>query len=361
MSKAEPMVDEIRADLSDEEFVAGMPKVEIHVHLEGTIEPALQFEIADRNGIELPYDTPEGVLSYQAQRRATGRENLINFLDCLDISRGTLRTAADYHTITVDFLSRCQREGVRYVEMMFDPQQGIRQGVPLGDCVDAITQGRGDGLRDFGVRSQLIMCFQRDHPPEEAPPLLDQADLHRDDIVGIGLDNYETPGFPSLFRPTYELARRRDYRLTSHCDVNQPDSVEHIRQCIQDLGVERIDHGLNTVDDPSLLELVIDRDIALSACPTYYAGQTSSPDFRLEMHRSLLEAGTRISINTDDPAQFGSGWLTNTTLSTMVSAPFSRAEIVRFMHNAIDTTWTDDSHRRELASDLRAFCHLGQS
>ncbi|MCP4963055.1 MAG: adenosine deaminase [Actinomycetia bacterium] len=351
------MGDDVRSDLSDEEFVAGIPKVELHVHLEGTIEPLSLFRIAERNGIELPYDSPEGVVAFQAERRAPGNESLVNFLECLDISRGALRTGADYHTITVDFLARCRDEGVRYVEMMVDPQQAIRQGVPLGDCVEAITQGRADGLTNHGVRSQLIMCFQRDHPAAEAEALLEQADAHRDSIVGIGLDNYETPGFPALFAATYELARRREYRLTSHCDVNQPDSIRHIRACIEDLGVERIDHGLNTATDPSLVDLVLERGIALTACPTFYHGQQGAAESRLDMYRSLLDAGTMISLNTDDPAQFGSGWLTNTISEAMAAARFSRSDLVRFMHNAIDSAWTDEHHRRDLTSELLTFCN----
>ncbi len=351
-----PLVeDDIRPDLSDAEFVQLMPKVELHVHLEGTIAPATQLAIADRNGVELPYDAPEGVVEYQARRRSSGRENLANFLECLDMSRGVLRTALDFHLITVEFLRRCQEEGVRYVEMMFDPQQAIRQGVSLGDTVEAITQGRHDGERDTGVRSQLIMCFQRDHPAEEAQPLLEEADSHRDHIVGIGLDNYETPGFPALFEPAYREARSKGYRLTSHCDVNQPDSIRHIRESIELLGVERIDHGLNTAEDPGLVDLVLDRQVALTGCPTYYEGQSSSPSARLEMHRNLLDAGVRISLNTDDPAQFGSGWLSNTIHQAMVSAPFTRSEIVRFAQHAIDSSWTDDAHRAELTEALSVF------
>ena len=177
---------DIRPDLSDADFVRLLPKVELHVHLEGTIAPATQLAIADRNGVRLPYDSPEGVAEYQARRRSTGRENLANFLECLDLSRGVLRTPEDFHTIAIEFLARCREEGVRYVEMMFDPQQAIRQGVSLGDALDAITQGRRDGERDSGVRSQLILCFQRDHPAAEALPLLEEADRHRDHIVGIG-------------------------------------------------------------------------------------------------------------------------------------------------------------------------------
>ncbi len=351
------MTADIRADLTDTDFIAAMPKVELHVHIEGTIEPETLFRIAERNGIELPYESPEGVLAYQASHKAEGRESLANFLDCLDISRGALRSPDDYHAIAVDFLRRCRNENVRHVEVMFDPQQAIRQGIAFHDCVEALAQGREDGLRDHGVQSQWIMCFQRDHPPDEALHLIEAAQTHRADIIGIGLDNYETPGFPALFEPVYDQARQRDYRLTSHCDVNQPDSIDHIRACIEDLGVERIDHGLNTVDDPALLEFVLERDIALTGCPTYYAGQTSSPASRLEMHRTLLEAGARISLNTDDPAQFGSGWITTTLLTTMQTAPFSRSEIVRFAQNAIDSAWIDDTPRRNLSAELESFCN----
>jgi adenine deaminase len=349
------VTDEIRPDLDDRRFVAELPKVELHVHVEGTIEPGTLFEIAGRNGIELPYDTPEGVAAFQAERRSEGRENLVSFLECLDISRSALRTAADWHTITVDFLDRCHREGVRHVEVMFDPQQAIRQGVALEDCVDAITQGRRDAERDHGLRSMAIMCFQRDHSPEEAVRLIAAADSRRADIVGIGLDNYETPGFPALFRDLYDEARKRDYRLTSHCDVNQPDSVDHIRRCIEDLGVERIDHGLNVVDDPALVDLVLERNVTLAACPTFYAGQTASPPFRLGMHRTLLDAGVRVCLNTDDPAQFGSGFMTDTVAAAMAAGPFTRAEIVRFTRHAIDGAWIDDDHRAELTAALDGF------
>ncbi len=351
------MTAKIRPDHSDADFVAMLPKVELHVHVEGTIEPETLFNIADRNSIELPYDTPQGMLSYQTENKSEGTENLANFLECLDISRSALRTASDYHAITVNFLRRCRDEGVRYVEMMFDPQQAIRQGVPFSECLDALAQGRNDGLRDHGVRSQWILCFQRDHPATEAAPLLDAAMAHSTEIAGVGLDNYETPGFPRLFQSAFDQARIAGLRLTSHCDVNQSDSVQHIKACIEHLGVERIDHGLNTVDDPALLELVLDREVALTGCPTFYAGQTACPADRLEMHRSLADAGVCISLNTDDPAQFGSGWLTNTMLSAMQAAPFTRAEIVRFAQNAIDTAWTDATHKRELTVELDSFCN----
>lgn len=346
---------DVRSDLSDYEFIAALPKVELHVHIEGTIEPKTLFAIADRNDIELPYDTPEGLLKYQTEQKSEGSENLANFLDCLDISRSALRTADDYHTITTEFLQRCAAEGTRYVEMMFDPQQAIRQGVPVGECLDALHQGRADGQHDHGVRSQWIMCFQRDHPAGEALSLLEQVRAHDAEIVGIGVDNYETPGFPALFQKVYDQARREDLRLTAHCDVNQPDSVDHIRACIENLGVERIDHGLNTIDDPALLDLVLEHNIALTGCPTFYAGQHASPAPRLEMHRALADAGVRISLNTDDPAQFGSGWITNTLGSAMRAAPFSRSEIARFMRSAIATAWIDDRFKRELDEDLATF------
>lgn len=336
-------------------FLSAMPKVELHVHVEGTIAPDLLFTMADRNGIDLPYSSPEDVAAYQGRQMSTGRENLQNFLDCLDISRGALRTQEDYYDITHGFLERCAAEGTIYTEMMFDPQQAIRQGVSLEECIEGLTQGRVDGERDFEVQSQLIMCFQRDHPPEQAHQILVQADSHRDKIAGVGLDNSETPGFPQLFEGVFASAREREYRLTSHCDVNQPDTVAHIRDCIEVLGVERLDHGLNAVDDPELLETVVDRRIALTGCPTFYVGHTECIPQRLGMHRQLLDAGAVISLNTDDPAQFASGFLTNTLVRTQQAGEFTNDEMVLFMQNAIDSTWLPDSKQADLSRQLTEY------
>ena len=192
------MAPEIRPDLTDADFVRLMPKVELHVHLEGTIAPATQLAIAERNGIELPYDSPEGVAEYQAKRRSDGRENLVNFLDCLDISRGVLRTADDFHTITMEFLARCRAEGVDYVEIMFDPQQAIRQGVP--------SARRGGGH----------------HPGPSRRAARPRGRVAADPVLPAGSSRGGGPGLDRGGRPVPRSHRRRRARQLRDAGLPRP-------------------------------------------------------------------------------------------------------------------------------------------
>lgn len=340
-------------------FLRTMPKAELHVHLEGTLEGDLVLVMADRNGIELPFDDPDGIRRMQNETKTGITNNLANFLRCLDICREAMRTDQDYYDTAMAFAARSAKENVVYLEVTFDPQQAIRQGVPLGACVAALSRARRDAKRDHGIDIQWIACFQRDHPVRDAMDTLLQLDPHRDEIVGIGLDNFETPDFPTLFAPVMSAARDRGYRLTSHCDVNQPQSLAHISACIDQLGVERIDHGLNTAQDAALLKQVVDRRIALTGCPTFHVSMTSAPPDRIEMIRDLFDAGALVSLNTDDPAQFGSGYLSDTLAACQAAGGFSDADMVRFMRNAFESAWIDERTRSTYIASLEEFARLG--
>ena len=163
-------------------------------------------------------------------------------------------------------MKRCSRENIVYAEVMFDPQQGVRQGVKLEALIEGLLSGAQLGSNDFGVQTQWIMNFQRDWPAVDATRVLDQSLPYREHIVGIGLDNPETPNFPSLFEPLYARGKTQGYYLTSHCDVHVPNSIQHIRGCIDVLGVQRIDHGLNALEDPVVVDLLVDKQISLTAC-----------------------------------------------------------------------------------------------
>lgn len=337
------------------DFIKNMPKIELHVHVEGTIKGELLFEIAERNGIDLPYESPDGILELQNQSKTGLHENLVNFLKCLDISRGALRSGADYYDVAMGYYQSCVEDNTHYAEIMFDPQQAIRQGVAFGDCFEALIQARDDAADRLGVTSQWIMCFQRDHSLDSAMEVLEQAEPYREDIIGIGLDNSEMPGFPKTFAPLYDQARARGYRLTSHCDVNQPDTLTHIRDCLETLKVERIDHGLNVFQDPELLEKVIQNDIGLTACPTFVVSQKACPADRIEMIRGLFQAGALISLSTDDPAQFGSGWLTTTLVAAQIGGGFSNDEMTGFMKNAAVSAWMPDDRRSRFLEALSEY------
>lgn len=335
-------------------FLRDMPKAELHVHIEGTIEGEKVIELADRNGVELPYKSAADVRALQSNSLKNPHNNLANFLHCLDISRSVLKRGEDFYDIAMAFFRRCHAQNVVYLEVMFDPQQAIRGGVSFGEHFEALLQAGRDAEADYGLRVQWIMTMQRDHPVEDALQTLKNADPWRQHIAGVGLDNFETPGFPRMFLPFYAAARERGYRLTSHCDVNQPDSLTHIHDCITLLGVERIDHGLNTALDATLLELVKERRIALTGCPTFMQSQGSPAADRLNMIKALLEAGVRISINTDDPAQFASGYLCHTLAQAQIHAGFSDAQMLRLMENAFCSTWLPGPDKRDYLAALEA-------
>ncbi len=326
-------------------YIRTMPKAELHIHLEGSIEPDLLFAIADRNQIQLPYKTAEDILTSQNVGKTNPKQNLNSFIECLDICRGVLRTAQDYEEIAYHYLRRCQNENIVYAEIIFDPQQGMRQGVALHALLEGLFSGSQKGSQDFGIEAQWIMNFQRDWPLEEALAILKAARPYREQIIGIGLDNPETPHFPEIFAPLFAAAREEGYRLTSHCDVNIPNSIEHIKACINRLGVERIDHGLNAIEDDAVVSLLIDKEIALTGCPTRYAFQPTTSIDDLNMMSELLNRGVVISLNSDDPAQFASGWLTQTLIEAQSAGNFSLETMSRFMRNSFLSAWLSNEKK----------------
>ncbi len=347
------------------QYIARMPKAELHVHIEGTIDPQRLFEMADRNGVRLPFTTAEGILANQALGKTSAKENLASFIERLDICRAALRTEQDYEAIAFDFVKRCSQENIVYAEVMFDPQQGVRQGVRLEALIEGLLCGAQLGRNECGVETQWIMNFQRDWPVADALRVLDQALPYRHHIVGIGLDNKETPNFPSQFEPLYAKARSQGYSLTSHCDVHVPNSLQHIRGCIEVLGVQRIDHGLNALEDPEVVERLVAKQIGLTACPTRYAFQPSSSLGDLRMMAELLRRGVLISLHSDDPAQFGSGWLTQTLTEAQLTGDFSQRVMTAFMRNSFVSAWVPSDEKRRYLGEFdeahRQLEHAGRA
>lgn len=343
------------SQLTLKEFIEKAPKAEVHLHVEGTIEPNFLFEMAERNGVKLPYAKPEDVLTAQLAKKKNTTENLKNFLDCLDQCRGAIRTGQDYLDIANQMLKRLHDDNVVYAEIFFDPQQGMRQGVAFDAIVEGLREAKKQAQDKLGLQTQWIMCFQRDHPSDEAFEILQKAEKHRDFIIGVGLDNFEEKDFTKAFEAPFQQAKNLGYRLTSHCDVNQPETYENIKGCLDRLSVSRIDHGLNVMEYPDLLERVIKDRIGLTGCATYYLSETAPHPSRIEMFRGLLEAGALISVNSDDPAQFGSGWVNKCMTSLQQAGNFNRSEMLLFMENAFHTAWLAPAERDAYLARLRSY------
>ncbi|MGI9597007.1 MAG: adenosine deaminase [Acidimicrobiales bacterium] len=330
-------------------FVAGLPKAELHVHLEGTLEPAMLLRLAKENDVDIGMTTEAEVWAAQDYPDPA----LPHFLDYHYNCVRALARPADFYDLTLAFIETCRDNNVRHVEISFGPMAHLVRGIPFSDQFEPMEQARQDGQRDFGVSVEWIMCIDREHTPQEAEAMLDDARPYRDAIVGLGLASYEKDNPPVKFLDAYRRAKSEGYRLTAHCDCDQDNSVTHIWQCIEELGVERIDHGLHVLDDPRLTEQVIDSGLALTMCPTW---RPSDPEpRRLGPIKQMLDRGINVSINTDDPSEFASRHMNHMSSEVQRVGRFSNAEMVDLMGNAFNSAWISPEARTDHLAELEGY------
>ena len=318
-----------------EQFIRSIPKAELHLHIEGTLEPELEFELAARNGLELPY------ASADEMRAAYDFDDLSSFLAQYYEGMSVLVTEDDFCDLAMAYFERVAAQGLVYVEMFFDPQAHTSRGIDFGTVISGLRRAQ-QRAEDLGIRSQLIMCFLRDHSVESALATLEHAAAYREWIIGVGLDSDERGNPPVKFRDVFAAAREQGYRLTMHCDVDQQDTTVHIRQCLDDIGVERIDHGSNAIEDEDLVAELVQRGVGLTNCPisnSYISGDTKAREIR-----ALHEQGVLVTVNSDDPASFP-GYVGDNLAVLQREADLSRDEIVQFVRNAFIISWLDERER----------------
>jgi adenosine deaminase len=322
-----------------------MPKAELHVHLEGTLEPELKFGLAMRNGLSLPYGSAEDM------RAAYSFNDLSSFLAVYYEGMSVLLNERDFYDLAMTYFRKARSENVVYAEVFFDPQAHTARGVPFGTVMDGLSRAQADAL-SLGLRTQLIMCFLRDMSASSAMQALEQSLAYRDLIVGVGLDSDERGNPPVKFSEVFARARTEGYHLTMHCDVDQEDSVGHIRQCLDDIGVERIDHGVNCLEDDYLLRRLRESGIGLTACPisnSYVTDGLKAREIKLMLEHSLL-----VTVNSDDPAYFP-GYINENFISVAKAAPLDEQRIVRLVRNAFTIAWMDGGDRDRYLQDLDAY------
>jgi adenosine deaminase len=330
-------------------FILGMPKAELHVHLESTASPETVLKLAKQNNIDYPFETVEDIKK-ALDNRTYGLES---FLDLHYQIFNVIKTMADFYEVTYEFLRTCKENNVVYVEIKFDPQFHTANGVKFSDMIKGIDEGRKMGYRDFGVEANLIMCITRERTVESAWELMNQAYSYRHLITGLGLDSYEKDNPPSKFIEVYEAAREQGYRVTAHCDVDQEDSVEHIWECIDLLKTERIDHGINCIEDPELVVELIKRDITLTACPTWRSPYAGPRD--LDRIKKMYEMGLKVTLNSDDPAEFKSGYMNQILIGTVKGSNYTKKDLIQFMRNAFDGSWIPQASKNKYIEELKQY------
>ena len=344
-----PLLGGARApDAATERFIRAMPKAELHLHLEGTLEADMKFALAKRNGIKLPYDTVE------AMRDSYRYHDLPSFLAIYYSGMDVLRTEADFYDLAYAYLTKAASQNVRYTEMFFDPQEHLKRGVPMAAVIGGITRARGDAAQRLGIGSGLILCFVRDAPLDTAAAALDAALPFKRDLIAVGLDSDEKGHPPADFAPLFARARAAGLRVTMHCDVNQENTLAHLRQAIVDLRADRIDHGGNILQSPELVAIARARGLAFTVCPGF-SGKVATGGVPIDVVRGMLDQGLNVTISSDDPAYMGSRYVADAIVDAQPVSALTRAELVQIQRNAFNAAWLPPAQRDAYLAELDRF------
>jgi adenine deaminase len=329
-----------------EAFLMELPKAELHVHVEGTLEPGLMFEMARRNRVDLPYADEDSV------RRAYVFQDLQSFLDIYYAACSVLVTERDFYELTLEYLRRAVSQGVRHAEIFFDPQTHTDRGIEFATVVNGITDALADGERELGVTSRLIMCFLRHLSAEAAMETLETALPHRDAIIGVGLDSSEKDNPPVKFRDVYDRARAEGFLAVAHAGEEGPP--EYIWQALDVLEVQRVDHGEKCMEDERLVERLVAEQMPLTVCPFSNVKLRVVPDLRRHRAAQMLHRGLCVTINSDDPAYFG-GYIGDNYVGTAQALGLTLDEMTRVARNSFSASFLPDAEKQRHLDTVDAY------
>jgi adenosine deaminase len=315
----------------DRSYVVGLAKAELHLHLEGTLEPELAFELAARNGMTLPF------ADVAALRRAHDFSDLQSFLDLYYAGMAVLRTADDFHDLATAYLARARADGVVRAEVFFDPQEHTARGIPLAQVVDGLFRAAGESAASGGPEVALIACAVRHRGPESALEMVQSLEPHREAIAGVGLDSTEDGHPPRQFAAAFEAADGLGFRKVAHAGEEGPPA--YIWEAIDVLGVERVDHGVRCVEDEALVRRLAADATALTMCPLSNARLKVVSDLAHHPLPRLLDAGVRVTVNSDDPAYFG-GYVADNYLAVAEACGLSEADLAALARASLEASFT---------------------
>lgn len=320
----------------------GMPKAELHIHIEGSLEPELIFALAARNGVTLPY------ASVEALRAAYAFTDLQSFLDIYYAGASVLLHEQDFYDMTAAYLARAERDNVRHAEIFFDPQTHTARGVPIKDVIDGIHRA----CQDSPVSATLILSFLRHLSEEDAFATLQAALPYRDKYIGIGLDSSERGNPPEKFARVYARCKELGFHLVAHAGEEGPPA--YIETALDLLHVERIDHGVRCLEDPALVERLASEQMALTVCPLSNIKLCVFPAMAQHNLMELLDAGIKVTINSDDPAYFG-GYMNDNFIATFEALPLGLSHAHRLSRNAFEAAFLPEQQKQQLLAEVDAY------
>lgn len=327
-------------------FVRGLPKAELHVHIEGTLEPEMMFEIGRRNEVELGYESPEEI------RAAYEFSSLQDFLNIYYEGAAVLQTEQDFFDLGYAYFERAAADGVRRAEIFFDPQTHTGRGIPIGTVIEGLSGAATRAGTDLSVSCDLILCFLRHLPAEAAMETLESALAHGKQFIGVGLDSSEVGFPPRLFTEVFQRARSEGLRVVAHAGEEGPP--EYVRQALDMLGAERIDHGVRSLEDPDLVARLAEQQTPLTVCPMSNIKLAVFEDMASHPLPAMIEAGLLVTINSDDPAYFG-GYVGQNYEAVASSLSLDDTVMAQLARNSITASFLDESAKVSLLEEIDTY------
>lgn len=327
-------------------FIADLPKAELHVHIEGTFEPEMMFAIARRNGVALPYPT------IAALRAAYAFNNLQEFLDVYYLGAAALEAEQDFYDLTWAYLERARAQAVLHTEIFFDPQAHTGRGVPFATVIDGIHRALTDARTKLGLSSRLILCFLRHLDEADAEATLDAALPYRDRIVAVGLDSSEVGHPPTKFARVFARARDAGFRAVAHAGEEGPP--DYVRDTVDLLKVDRIDHGNRALEDPALVERLAALRLPLTVCPLSNLKLGGVAAMAAHPLRRMLDAGLVATVNSDDPAYFG-GYVNENYVAVQTALGLDRNDLAALARNSFTAAFLPNAAKAALIGQLDTY------
>jgi len=319
------------------DFIKDLPKAELHLHIEGSLEPELMFKLAKRNNIEIPYKTIEDI------KKAYNFINLQSFLDIYYSGAKVLVTKQDFYDLTWDYILKCVENNIIHTEIFFDPQSHTSRGIEFETVITGIYEALNDAKEKFGITSAIIMCFLRHLSQDDALKTLNEALKYKKYIIGVGLDSSEIGNPPSKFKEVFKLAKQNDFKLVAH--AGEEADVSYIFEALDLLDIQRIDHGVQSINSKELMKRLKEEQIPLTVCPNSNIELKVFDNYTEHNIKELLDYGLNVTVNSDDPSYF-KGYLNQNFINLYENLNLEKDDIVKLVKNSFNSSFISEELKK---------------
>ncbi|MGB5792662.1 adenosine deaminase [Poseidonibacter sp.] len=319
-------------------LIKRLPKAELHLHIEGSLEPELMFTLAKKNNINIPYKNIEDI------RNAYNFTNLQSFLDIYYAGANVLITKEDFYDLTWEYILKCVEDNVIHTEIFFDPQTHTQRGISFETVITGIKEALNDAKEKYGITSCIIMCFLRHLSQEDAIKTLEESLDFKDDIIAVGLDSSELGNPPSKFEEVFKKAKEEGFKLVAH--AGEEADVSYIYEALDLLDIQRIDHGVQSIKSDELMKRLKDEQIPLTVCPNSNIELKVFENYKEHNIKELLDYGLNVTVNSDDPAYF-KGYINQNFINLCENLPLSKEDIITLVKNSFKSSFIDENLKKE--------------